>query len=456
MHIALNEPSLDCPPRRQVPQSCSGNQQRITPTRRRPDVALPTKYRNRPGAVRQAIYRVWEMAPDAGFTRSTVALLQAILATGLSVTDPYQPIFAKKKRLAQLAGISEASVYRGLAQLQDGGWINRRIQQRLEDGSMDLGLIVITNKLAQSIGVIVVNNTEIPTADVSSNLEDTQLAMLDDCCTSTNNKTAILTIVSNTNLQSDGAKNQPKEESLPLRTPSFQPDLRDGLRDGPIYRRNGFELGVDLAVRCNQSSASSIRTSSGHRLPQELYWLVDEGRLSIPQLLRLMGDASKAEKRLSDIVEARSDRLRTIDPGSPCFRYLRTLIGSDTDFKEILKRRHQAIASREKQRIRREKIESRLRWVRDHANLRFIDGSGMIFQLVGETGRVNLSAADKPFDVLRSLKITAHFIAKVAAGQLSPYEIPVEMHKRAAEHGRSVLASYRTLAKTCSATARAV
>ena len=132
----------------------SSDKPREVPVRRRPAAAVPPQYRNRPPEIRVAIYRIWELAEELGLTRSMVAVLQALLAIGVNRNNPYQAIFASKKKLATLAKTSEASVYRALAKLSSDGLIVRYEQHRLADGSLDLSYCAITQTLATLLGLV--------------------------------------------------------------------------------------------------------------------------------------------------------------------------------------------------------------------------------------------------------------------------------------------------------------
>ncbi len=124
------------------------HRERSVAARRRPAVAFAARYRNRPSNIRKAIYRAWECADQIGGAKSTIALLQAIVSC-VDCMNAFEPIFATKQKLAKIAGIGEASVYRGLTRLEKGGWLVRQGQSRDDYGTLEIAELTITNKAAK-------------------------------------------------------------------------------------------------------------------------------------------------------------------------------------------------------------------------------------------------------------------------------------------------------------------
>lgn len=67
------------------------------------------------------------------------------------------------------------------------------------------------------------------------------------------------------------------------------------------------------------------------RLPRDLHWLLLIGGLRLPQIFRLMGQASQRGHRLSQIFQARRERIITLR-GKDLYAYLLTLIRSPSSF----------------------------------------------------------------------------------------------------------------------------
>ena len=201
--------------------------------RLRDDVAVPARYRNRPSPVRVAIYRVWEKSSDLGLTRATARVLQAIIASGVSSSDPYAPVFAKKSTIAKLADCSEVTVYRAMTQLEKKGLIVRNSQMRLEDGMLDIGLVQITELLGVIAGL------------VSNASDDSSILVNNKGQASETRPTKSEMLVSEKFQpgEADGSSNAPtswSEDSPSAPENSGLGDdskaqLIDGLKDGPIY-----------------------------------------------------------------------------------------------------------------------------------------------------------------------------------------------------------------------------
>lgn len=394
---------------------------RTAKTRRRASVAVPSKYRNRPTPLRTGIYRIWDLSQGAGFTRSMTAVLQAILAAGVSVENPFDPVFARKRTLAKMAEVSEATVYRALNNLESGGWISRSQQPRLDDGLLDLTEITITWKLAVATGLIVDD-----TKNYENNSEELQLDVCEESFEAgiqgvQNEDRACAFIHSTNELQS------------PVKPVDGAPDLaannrklRDGLRVGPIY--TGEQMVYPKASVNYQSSRSNFVRIDGRSVAQELVWLIAEKRLTFGGLFLLQTLAKKVPgQQLSDFVAYRSDRIRQLATTSDCYRYLRNLISQGLDAKFLCDQR----SKREHNVYRREQrntaAEKRNKWIRARHGLVFINPeTKRTYEINANHGLLNVGEEGKPLNV-PVLKLTSGFIKAVEEGVLIRF-VPHQNH----------------------------
>lgn len=409
---------------------------RTTTTRRRSSVAVPSKYRNRPTPIRVGIYRVWEMSADLGFTRSTTAVLQAILAAGVSVANPFNPVFARKRTFARMAEVSEATVYRALSDLERGGWIVRSRQPRLDDGSLDLAEIVITQKLACKIGLVV--------DAINAGNDNNEIFNGNSCCESFESDT----------LATDRLLDEPSVESAPHDPVGRAPgttgialkncNLRDGLRVGPIYTG---EQKVDPKASVNyQSARSSFVRIEGRSVAQELVWLITEKRLTFGGLFQLQVMAKQVPgQQLSDFVAYRSNRIRQLATTNDCYRYLKNLITQGLDAKYLCDQR----AKRDHKVYRREQLnvasEKRSHWIRSRHGMVFVNPeSNRTYEVNANHNLLNVGEEGKPLNV-PSLKITSRFINEVEEGRLVRFIPEVKVTSR--EESVSRLADLRRILK---------
>jgi len=367
--------------------------------RRRPTIAMPDQYRNRPSRIRVAIYRVWENADALGLTRSAVTVLQAIIAAGVRVDNPYEWIFAKKSRIASLANVSEPTVYRTLKSLQDGGWIIRQEQERLLDGSMDLANIAITEKLAFLLGLVVRNTENQPAlndADIksSSNMGTPSKADTDPAPANAN----------------QGVKNS---ASITQEAPEISSVLIDDLIGGIYINQRVYQK---ASVKYQSTPAKFVRMD-GRSVPVELVWLITEKRLTYSQLFSLMPKAKQVSgQTLSDYAEYRSDRIRQLATTNDCYRYLGNLIEQEVDAKYLCRQRAKKEHERKRQEQKAQAAKAREQWLRARDGQTYVDSAtnrtytinaNHGLAIVGEGGRPTASP---------SIRLTGAFLRKIESG----------------------------------------
>ena len=388
-------------------------------TRLRADVAVPHRYRNRPSVIRVGIYRVWERAAEYGLTRATTAVLQSIIAAGVSVGDPFAPIFAKKATLARLAECSEVTVYRAMRQLEKDGWIRRTQQMRLEDGVLDIGLITITEKLVNLIGLNVtclaiepVTTTDSTYSNDCSDNYQSVVSKDEDCGSATDtSRTANPTCVE------QAFPREIVEESR-VQNDNSSGSMKDGLKDGPIY--TGERLVYPKASVNTSPRAAEFVRMDGRSVARELVWLIAEGRLTYGQLFELQSLAKQApgNQRLSDFVALRSHRLSQLATTNDCYRYLKSLITQQLDARYLCAQRSKSEHRVYRRKQRTEAVDTRNQWIRARHGCVFVNTtSGRTYEVNANHSLLNVGTEGRPSNE-PCLKITKRFIRAVETGEL--------------------------------------
>ncbi len=399
--------------------SVCNRERRGSITRRKTDVAVPAKYRNRPSSIRVAIYRVWEQSSNHGFTRATTAVLQAILAAGVRANDPFEPVFAKKATLAKLAGCSEVSVYRAMRKLEKDGWICRTTQTRLDDGVLDIGLITITKKLADVLGL------------VTSKPEETSPSIHQNCaneCSSDDGQSsprldrAVEPIPDGStgiNSNPDNSLTESPSIKLVQRKNAVAPvSMKDGLKDGPIYTHE--RMVYPKASVSTSPRATEFVRMDGRSVAQELVWLITEGRLTYGQLFRLQTLAKQAPggQCLSDYVALRSHRLTQLSTTNDCYRYLQNLISQKIDARYLCAQRAKSEHRVYRRKQRSEAAETRNQWIRARHGCVFVNtATGRTYEVNANHGLLNVGIEGRPSKE-PCLKITTRFVRAVEKGEL--------------------------------------
>ena len=383
--------------------------------RLRDDVAVPARYRNRPSPVRVAIYRVWEKSSDLGLTRATTRVLQAIIASGVSSSDPYAPVFAKKATIAKLADCSEVTVYRAMTQLEKKGLIVRNSQMRLEDGMLDIGLVQITEQLGVIAG-LVSNETNDSPIPVNNKKQASETSPT---------KPKLLASEEYRPGEADGSSREPTSWSEDSR---FAPEnsepgdeskaqMIDGLKDGPIYR--GEQMVYPKASVNNQSTRRQFIRMDGRAVAQELVWLITEGRLTYGQLFKLQRLAKQVQgQELSDFVAYRSERLKQLTTTNDCYRYLKKFIDDGIDARYLCAQRAK-MQHRTKRTTQRKKVEDVVcNWAKSFDGRTLVSAkTGKAYLVHAQSGTIEIVREGVPANI--SMKIDRRFMRAVQAGELA-------------------------------------
>lgn len=373
--------------------------------------ALPMRYRNRPAPIRQAIYRAWEIAHDMNLQPSVINVLQAVIALGLSVDNPYEPIFAAKKTIAKAAGVGEATVYRTLAVLVERGWLSRGEQPRRDDGSLGLSQLHATKAL------LVALNLEPQESAGDADQDDVEAATPAEATTDAPTKQAPQT----------------------MQKPTGQPQLIDGLIDGAYRGNDRFTEKASVGTPVRESR---FVAREGRMIPAELVHVVDEKLLSIPQLLSLMKLARAiAGQDLAPYIALREDRLKALESANSRYKYLKKLIKEKVDARAMLAYRQRKEHRQERQSQRQAANEQRVRWMRIHDGKLFHrPGTDTTYQVCAAGMVLVVGKNGVPQRELPNLKVTGAFIRSVESGALQAYRSP-----RSGESKKATLAAFQSM-----------
>ena len=385
---------------------------RASQNRRRSDVAVPGRYRNRPSPVRVAIYRVWERSADLGFTRATTRVLQAIIAAGVSADKPFNSVFAKKATLAALADCSQVTVYRAMNQLEKEGWIQREHQERLDDGMLDIGHIKITEKLAVLIGFVESVTSNPPTVGDNCDEQSVDKATNDhgQIYGQTGQIDEAMASVQAPRRVNEGGLDRPAQGE-----PATQ--MKHGMKDGPIY--SGEQMVYPKASVNNQSTRRQFIRMDGRAVAQELVWLITEGRLTYGQLFKLQRLAKQVQgQELSDFVAYRSERLKQLTTTNDCYRYLKKFIDDGIDARYLCAQRAK-MQHRTKRTRQRKKIEDVVtNWAKSFDGRTLVSAkTGKEYLVHAQSGTIEIVREGVPANI--SMKIDRRFMRAVQAGDLA-------------------------------------
>lgn len=381
---------------------------RGTTRRRKPTIAFPARYRNRPALIRQAIYRTWDVADQIQGTKTAIALLQAIISC-VNRNDLYSPVFAKKEKLALMAEISEASVYRGLKFLAEGKWIEKLEQYRHMDGTLDIGEICITQKLASLLGLV---DDNVRTVVGDSGQQDD----VEDEIPTDNTGCQIR--------QGNDEKTSPAHHVNSSAAASNSPHLTVGLRGGCIYR---VDLGVDPKASVNhQSTQPAFVRMDGRSVPVELAWLINEKRLTYGQLFELMKLAKKVPgQKLTDFVTLRTSRLKELLSTRDCYFYLKGLIAQGIDAKFLCAQQQKACHRVIRKQQREKASAAREGWVRAHDGKTYVDDrDGKTFTINANHNVLIVGQGGLPSNE-PNIPLNSRFIRDVEGGRLKLFVPPV-------------------------------
>ena len=379
------------------------------------------------------------MADDFQLTRGTVAVLQAILATGLVVEDPFRPIYPRKTTLARYADVGQATVYRALRDLEAKDLITRQEQERLEDGTLDITTIQITRRLAVALS-IVVDSPSLPACNSSQEQLPTPNTTVEVTATPT------ITAHPEQSVQPTPLPPTHQPQTIPLRAVPFIPKKIDGLIAGPICREQSSE--PKASVNYQSASPRFVRIE-GRSVAQELLWLITEKRLTFGGLFELQRLAKQVPGQcLSDFVALRSDRIRQLQTTNDCYKYLRTLIAQKLDAKHLLQLRAARQHSEHRAVQRHQAAAARTAWIRARHEQIFVDPTTRTtYRINANHGLLELGH-DGRSTQQPSLRLTGRFIQDVQAGRLVPFvaSTPTASPARRTE----ALQAMKTMLKTVS------
>jgi DNA-binding PadR family transcriptional regulator len=234
-----------------------------------------------PGIIANSIVRIYEDKFFSNLHFSTKQVFSILVRFGLSIKNLHQSIFIKKSTIAKLLNVNEATVYRALSKLEKEKLIEREAQN-------------ITSSNLKVIGKIRITKIALEIFGIENYLEQHKVYL----------KEKYKNTLSYTKGDKDLAQVQDKNNKFSLQ--SLQ----------------------------KQSDKNFFKEIEGRKIPQDLAWLVEENKLQIGGLLKLMKMAREQGKRLSDIVTVCIHALRKIT-GRALYAYLRKLINKEYDFAYV-------------------------------------------------------------------------------------------------------------------------
>lgn len=378
--------------------------------RRRPKVAMPTRYRNRPPSIRRAIYLAWDEMDRLGLSISGVKVLQALIAAGVDANDPLQLIYTKKESLARSARVSESSVYRALSLLEEKGLIFRTEQKQRLDGSLAMTKIGITNALASLLGfVIPISSQKCAIAGNSSQ----EAESADDCSRPLDVQPIVVSLT-----------------QASLQAASNCVDLTDGvtdeLEDVAYIREQKVDQTDELKAPPSvnyQSTKPGYERIGKYCVPVELVWIISENRLNPPQLFKLMKLAKTVPgQSISDYIELRKARIKELLSPNDCYRFLKKLITDNVDAR-FLVAQHKQQTHRDHRKTQAKAAEAKCHvWLRDREGQTYVDPSTDVSYTINAShGLLHVGNLGLPESQRPSLKISSKFITRVTSGQLVRY-----------------------------------
>lgn len=239
--------------------------------------------------------------------------------------DPLRPSFAFKDTIADHLGIGEATVYRMLNVLLENGLIERLEQERKSrNGRFAVARVRLTRECCAALGLV---KREMHSDDPEKR---------DDTRTGKTNGDAEHLVTAVDNVVSEPA-------TICVAVPPRKP-AAGAAGDHAVPASPGSEMidgHVNILPKADQRTQSSKHSPAGCqkpapgqdylRVPREFLWLIDENRLTAPQICRLMREFSSRGKRLGDAVSVLAKRLREI-PKDKAYAYLAALAKGHTDF----------------------------------------------------------------------------------------------------------------------------
>jgi len=389
---------------------------------------FPSRYENRPPAIREAL-RIISTDEQILLSRSGLAVMQALIASGVSVEDPAQPIYTRKSTLARMADVAVRSVYRALHQFESLGLIVRHEQSRNHEGCLDIAQIALSHTLIRKLKLSRTDN-EHQISLTTRNKEE-----LIDSENTNRNSANLLSLTTNNN-QSRVDTTYPEEQEgrahQSQKTSPVRPTLAHGLAHGTVYKEQIIEPKITVKNQSHApTTASGKQTQSdfvryqGRSVARELFWLIEEKRLSLSALFLLQKEASAIGQRLSDFVALRSQRLMQLASKADCFRYLRHLIHQGMDASYMVKQQaEKEYKSAKKARYEKNRAEQVIA-LTDNFNGKFLVNpkTGQRVLIHARTGIGSLYGQNGPLNV--SVKLTSAEISSILAGRWEEWKSSV-------------------------------
>lgn len=259
--------------------------------------------------------------------------------------DPLAPSWAFKETVAEYLGVGEATVYRMLNVLIENGLIERLPQERKSrNGRFAVARIRLTTECCVRLGLL----RRAASQKSGQHIEDNRDVNANEDSEIRGPKTVCVAATSHT-------------DASAVRVQSPRGGQSSGTRVGPPTKMiDGYMNILPTADQQTQSSKQS-RPVGGHkpapgqpylRVPSEFFWLIEENRLTGPQVCKLMREFSTRGQRLGDAVSVLADRLRQL-PKNNTYAYLAALAKGPTDFKWRRKEQEKAVqADRKKEAVR--------------------------------------------------------------------------------------------------------
>lgn len=387
--------------------------------RRRPEIAMPKRYRTRPALIRRAIYQAWVGMDELGISVAGVAVLQALIASGVDTNNPRKTIYAKKASLARIAQVSESSVYRTLRILESKGFIERSEQQQRLDGSLAITQISLTDSMLclLKLDCLIRISSDSVTDNVGSGaeLEETDLASADQPPDATVAQAPLSHIVA--------------------------VGLTHGLNDAAYIGEQKVDQKDEPKTTTsvhNQSTNCRHVKLGKFTIPVELVWLIEEKRLSPPQLFKLMKLAKTVPgQTITDYVELRRSRLLELSSIHDCYRFLKKLIDDQIDARFLVAQQRKYVHRIHRTQQKKTAQQDRYLWLRDRDGKTFIDPStGKSYTINASHSLVSVGQHGQPSSQAAPMKINGRFIDRITSGELKQYVPPASDRIRDASHNR--------------------
>lgn len=313
---------------------------------------------------------------------------RSVLAFAVRVAerkDPTKPSWAFKKTIAKEIGISESTVYRVLNVLVDNGFIERFEQERkAHNGKLAGARIALTRKTCVSLGLMVIQ-------------KDTE-----------------------TIPQPEKKESQASPESGAFHFPpsvKLQGGYKNTLLLADQRTQSLQKHSPGTSPRTVIDKPLTVRT----KVPEELFWLIEEKNLTQPQVFLLMREFGQRQQRLSDAVEVTRKRIEQLG-NREVFRYLRALAKAPTDFSWIRKQREQSLRAVQRDNHRREVNTELLN--RMNGNFLVSTNGESVHQIDATTQTAEVWWREEGTGRIRNgqAPINAAYVEALAAGRLKPID----------------------------------